>query len=674
MKLSKSPIRSFGAALIEVLEAQGCRARGFQARAFQKRAFQPKALRALVFGAGALLANTLISPTFALDTSNSTSESESVQEARYRWDLTPFYASDAAWEAELERLRAEISSLTAYEGRLKRNAKTLLAAMEAQSAFTKEVLRLWTYASNLRNTNLGDAKGQEMQGRVQALFQEASAAQSFMAPEIVDMGAKRVERFIKKEPGLDKHAHALRDTLRQGAHVLSPESEEVLSLLGTALSASQSARDLLANAEIDWPRITLSDGTKAHLTASGYVLHREAANRKDRIAVFDAFWGKWKAFESTLGATLNGEVQANVATAKARNYDNTLTYFLSGDNIPQEVYRTLVRVTNERIDVLHRYFKLRGRMLNIKDLGYHDIYPPLVETNLSFPIDETRDHLLAAVKALGPDYGEKFAAASLERWMHVYPQQGKRSGAYMSGAAYDVHPLILLNHQDTYNSASTYAHEWGHAMHQVLTNENQPYELSDFSIFTTEIAAIANELLLQEHMLAEAKTEDERLFYLGYALEQMRGTFYRQVMFSEFEAAIHETVEQGEALTGARMTQIYGEILKRYHGHDDGVMKITEREMIEWAYIPHFYYNFYVYQYATSIAGAAYFVDQLKSNGDGARDTYIAFLEAGGSDYPVEILKKAGLDMTSADPYNAVIDRMEAVMDEIEAILDARGQ
>ena len=591
---------------------------------------------------------------------------------QYIWDLTDIYPTKDAWEAELERLRGEVDNIKAYEGRLGRNASTLREALDAQSAFGKELLRLWTYASNQRNTNLGDPEGQEMVGRVQALFQAASAAGSFVAPEIVEIGESRIERFISREPGLEKHALSLRDTLRQAPHVLSPESEEVLSLLGTALAAPQNARDILANAEVEWPRITLSDGTEVQLNAAGYSLHREDPDREDRIAVFDAFWGKWKEFESTFGATLNGEVQANVATGKARNYDNTLQYFLSGDNIPEEVYRTLVQVTNDRIDVLHRYFELRARMLGIEDLGYHDIYPALVETDLTFPIDETREHMLASIEVLGPEFSEKFAEASLDRWMHVYPQPGKRSGAYMSGSAYDVHPLILLNHQDTYNSASTYAHEWGHAMHQVLTNENQPYELSNFSIFTTEIAAIAKELLLQEHMLEQAATEDERLFYLGYALEQMRGTFYRQVMFSEFELAIHEAVERGEALTGARMTEIYGEILKRYHGHDEGVMEITDREMVEWAYIPHFFYNFYVYQYATSISGAAYFVDQLNKGGEDAVDTYIAFLKAGGSDYPVEILKDAGLDMTSPDPYNAVIDRMDAVMDEIEAILDAR--
>jgi oligoendopeptidase F len=615
--------------------------------------------------AGALLLTTFVTPLHAEDAAPKVDE-------QYVWDLTDFYASKADWEADLKRLRGDIDQLTSYEGKLGSNAKTLLEALDTQSAFYKDLLRVWVYASNIRNTNLGDSAGQEMLGRVQSLFQTASAAQSFVAPELVKLGNKHIESLIKKESGLDKHALYLRDTLRQGEHVLSPEAEQVMSLMVTALSAPRSARDILANAEIEWPTITLSDGTEAHLTNAGYSLYRAATNREDRIAVFDAFWGKYKDFESTFGATLNGEVQSNVAFAKARKYENTLQYFLSGDNIPEQVYRTLVKVTNDRIDVLHRYFKLRARMLDIDDLGYHDIYPDLVVTDLSFPIDETRDHMLASIQVLGSEFSDKFAKASLDRWMHVYPQPGKRSGAYMSGAAYDVHPLILLNHQDNYNSASTYAHEWGHAMHQVLTNENQPYELADFSIFTTEIAAIAKELMLQEHMLKQAKTEDERLFYLGYALEQMRGTFYRQVMFSEFELAIHEEVEKGGALTGARMTEIYGEILKRYHGHEKGVMTITEREMIEWAYIPHFYYNFYVYQYATSIAGAAYFVEQINTGDEKARDTYLDFLKAGGSDYPVEILKDAGLDMNSPDPYNAVIDRMETVMDEIENILDAR--
>jgi oligoendopeptidase F len=595
-----------------------------------------------------------------------------LSDTQYTWDLSELYISRAAWATELERLRAQVDFLAPYAGKLGDDSATLLAALEANSAFARELARLWTYASNLRNTNLGAPEGQEIVGRVQALGQSASAAQSFLVPEIVSLGEERIMTYIAAEPGLEKHSLYLRDALRQGQHVLSPESEQVLSLMATALSASQNARDILANAEIDWPIITLSDGTKARINSAGYGLYRQTSSRADRIAVFDAFWGTWRQYESTLGATLNGEVQANVAKATARGYENTLAYFLSGDNLPTEVYRTLVEVTNDRIDVLHRYFELRARMLGVDDLSYHDIYPPLVETDASFSIEVTREAVLASIKVLGSDYTGTFAAASKERWMHVYPQPGKRSGAYMSGAAYDVHPLVLLNHQDDYNSASTYAHEWGHAMHQLLTNENQPYELADFSIFTTEIAAIANELLLQQHMLAGARTEDERLYYLGYALEQMRGTFYRQVMFSEFELAIHEAVERGEALTGSRMTQIYGEILKRYHGHDAGVMEITDREMIEWTYIPHFYYNFYVYQYATSIAGAAYFVDRLNSGSDAARETYMRFLEAGGSDYPLEILRAAGLDMTSRAPYDAVIDRMDAVMDEIEAILDVR--
>lgn len=629
----------------------------------KRQKFKQKALSLLCSSALAVTALALPAQLQATETE---------VDEQYVWDLTPFYATKADWEAELKRLRGEIDTLKTYQGQLGKDAKTLLKALDTSSAFSKEILRVWSYAGNIQNTNLGDPAGQAMAGQVMAVFQAASAAQSWMAPELVELGAERIEAMIKEEPGLQKNALFLRDTIRQGKHVLSPESEKVLSLLGTALSAPQNARDFLANAEIEWPTITLSDGTEAHLNAAGYSRHRADPDRADRIAVFDAFWARYKDFESTFGATLNGEVQGNVAMAKARHYDNTLQYFLSGDNIPEEVYRTLVKVTNDRIDVLHRYFKLRERMLGIENIGYHDIYPDLVQTDLTFPIDDTREHMLASVRFMGEEFSAKFAEASADRWMHVYPQAGKRSGAYMSGSAYDVHPLILLNHQDDYNSASTYAHEWGHAMHKVLTNENQPFELSNFSIFTTEIAAIAKEIILQEHMLEQASNEDEQLFYLGYALEQMRGTYFRQVMFSEFELAIHEEVEKGQALTGARMTEIYGEILQRYHGHEQGVMKITEREMIEWAYIPHFYYNFYVYQYATSIAGAAYFVDQMKLKGDKAVDVYLDFLKAGGSDYPVEILKDAGLDMTTAAPYNAVIDRMALVMDKIEAILDKR--
>lgn len=598
-------------------------------------------------------------------------QSAAIDEAA-TWDLTDFYPSKAAWEAELERLRAEIEGFDDAEGTLGTDAATLLAALDRQSAFSKDFLRAYTYASNIQATNLGDPEGQEMVGRMQSLGQAAGAASAFLVPEVVSLGEARIMGFIAAEPGLEKHALFLRDALREAEHVLSPESEELLSLLGTALASPEAARSVLANAEIEWPTITLSDGTEAVIDTAGYALYRQSSVRADRVAVFDAFWGKWKQYESTFGATLGGEVQANVALAKARNYDSTLQYFLSGDNIPEEVYRTLIKVTNDRIDVLHRYFRLRARMLGIEELAYHDIYPPLVESDATFPIDRTRDLTLAATRALGEEYTRKLAAAADDRWMHVYPQKGKRSGAYMSGAAYDVHPLILLNHQDDYDSASTYAHEWGHAMHKVFTNENQPYELSNFSIFTTEIAAIANEILLQEHMLEQAQSDEERLFYLGRALEAMRGTYYRQAMFSEFELAIHEAVERGEALTGARMTEIYGEILERYHGHDEGVLTISERDRMEWAYIPHFFYNFYVYQYATSIAGAAYFVDELKTGGEAARANYIDFLKAGGKDYPLEILREAGLDMTSPAPYNAVIDRMDRVMDEIEAILDAR--
>ena len=271
---------------------------------------------------------------------------------------------------------------------------------------------------------------------------------------------------------------------------------------------------------------------------------------------------------------------------------------------------------------------------------------------------------------LGEVYAGKLAEAAGERWMHVYPSPGKRAGAYMSGVVYDEHPFILLNHQDDYSSVSTYAHEWGHAMHQVLANETQPQHLARFSIFTTEAAAIANELLTQNYMLSNAKSDEERLYYLGYALEQIRTTFFRQTMFSEFEGEIYAAMERGEPLSGDRITQIYGEILRRYHGADEGVMRIDELYHNEWLFVPHFYFNFYVFQYSTSIAGAAYFTEQIIDGGPDERDNYLRFLQAGGSKHPYDLFLDAGLDMASPEPYEALIRRMDRLMDDFEATLD----
>jgi oligoendopeptidase F len=354
--------------------------------------------------------------------------------------------------------------------------------------------------------------------------------------------------------------------------------------------------------------------------------------------------------------------------AKARKYKTALEASLSGSNIPEGVYRTLVAQANEGLPVLHRYFDLRRRMLNLPDIAYYDIYPPLVKLDRRFTLDEMRTLTLDAVKPLGPDYGAMFAKATAARWMDPRPRTGKQSGAYMNGSAYDVHPYLLLNLSDRYDGLTTYAHEWGHAMHTLLANAAQPYELAGYPTFTAEIASTCQELLLAHAMLERASTKEEKLFYLGQLMENFRGTFFRQAMFAEFQLAIHDLAEKGEGLSGKKMTGIYLDLLRRYHGPG---MTIDPAYAIEWAYIQHFFYGFYVFQYATSITAATYFASRVRGGAPAERDRYLSVLKAGGSDYGYAILRKAGLDMATPTPYRTLVAEFARVLDQAEALLKA---
>src|SRR2546422_875495 len=333
------------------------------------------------------------------------------------------------------------------------------------------------------------------------------------------------------------------------------------------------------------------------------------------------------------------------------------------------IYEPLIGETNRNLPPLHLYFRLRARLLGIKgEMRYYDIYPPLVSSARKYPIDEGKKMMLEAVKPLGERYVAAMAAGLQNRWMDVYPRPRKLSGAHMDGAAYDVHPFVLMNYNDNYESVSTLVHEWGHAMHSYLSNAAQPFVTSDYAIFVAEIASTFNEALLLQHVLRNAADDNERLLYLGTALENLRGTFFRQAMFAEFEREVHARVDRGEPLSGDKLTQIYGEILRRYHGDKEGVVKIDDLYAVEWAYIPHFYRPFYVFQYATSIAASSLFADAVLKGEPGARERYLELLSAGGSDYPYELVKAAGVDLASPAPYRAVVARMNRIMDEIEAI------
>ncbi|HYE49361.1 MAG TPA: oligoendopeptidase F [Azospirillaceae bacterium] len=598
---------------------------------------------------------------------------------RYVWDMTDMYRTPADWDAARKEVVAALPQLAALKGTLGTDAKAMQKALDTISAATLKFERVYVYAASIADTDTRVAEAQERENLVRALAGEFGSATAWLSPEVQALGAEKVEAFIKAEPGLAKHAFSLRDILRNKPHTLSADTEAALAAVAPVLGASSNAYNLLSNSDIDWPTIKLKDNTEAKISQTGYQKYREHPDREIRKQVFDAFWTKYGQYTNTMGMTLGTRVQSGVIQAKLRNYPSAVAASLADNNIPEQVYRSLVAEANNGLPTLHRYFKLRQRMLGLPDMHYYDIYPPMVGIDRDFGVEEAKKLTLAAVKPLGDEYQKEIKKGLDGRWMHVYPAEGKQSGAYQNGV-YGVHPYVFLNYQDNYDAVSTFAHEWGHALHTVLADKNNPYETAGYSLFLAEIASTANEFLLADHMLANAKTKQEKLYFLGHQLESMRATFFRQTMFAEFELATHDAVERGEALSGKRMTQIYGDLLKRYHGHDKGVLNIDDKYTVEWAFIPHFYRPFYVYQYATSMAASAYFTEQIqkgyakgKAEGDKARDTYLAVLKAGGSDYPYEVLKKAGLDMASPAPYQALVRRMDGIMDQMEQLLNEKG-
>ena len=588
------------------------------------------------------------------------------------WDLTLLFPDDAACRAAKDHVAAEIPKIKNYQGRLGESAATLREAMDLIYGLRKDFDRMAVYTSLKRDANTRDSGALELDQEADLLGTELSRATSFVNPELLAVGEAKLRAFLDSAPGLAPYRFPIMEVLRAAPHTLGAEAENVLSAAGLINDIPVSLYGILSNADIAWPTIKLADGTEARLDQSGYTKWRAAPNRADRKAVFEAFWKTFRDYERTFGVSLYSQVKTDWFNASVRKYPNCLAAALAGDDIPETVYRTLVAETNANLPTLHRYFKLRGRMLGISDLHYWDIYPPMVKLDKAFPLTTGKGLVLDAVQPLGADYVALFAASLNGRFTDYYPKPGKAAGAYENGAAYDVHPFVLTNYNDDYESVSTVAHEWGHGTHSVLANRAQPYPTSQYSIFVAEIASTLNETLLLDHMLKVAGNDEEKLYYLGSALENLRATFFRQAMFSEFELAIHERVERGDSLSGEQLSKIYGDLLRRYHGDSQGVLKIDDLVTIEWAYIPHFYRDYYVYQYATSIAASQAFADRILKGEPGVVDTYLGMLKAGGSDHPYDLVKHAGVDLATPTPYRALVARMNSIMDQIEAIL-AKG-
>ncbi len=586
---------------------------------------------------------------------------------RLVWDLTRLFPTDAAWDAERVALTAELPKLRQLKGTLGRDAATMRAALDQISAASLRLRRLWVYASTQASTDNGERRNQERSGLMQGLWGHYSSALAWADPEIQALGADKIAALQGAEPGLQRHATRLRQALRRAPHTLAPDVETALASLAPVLGSFSNTRELLVSADIDWPTIKV-DGKPVRVSDTGYTSLRSHPDRSVRKLAFDNFWKTYGQFENTLGALLAQRVQQGVINARLRQYPSAVAASLSSVEVPESVLRTLVVEANKALPTLHRYFKLRQKLLKLPDLHYHDIYPDLVVSDRRYPVEESSAITLAAMKPLGDEYQGQLQLALATRTMHVRPAPRKSSGAYAT-SVYGLTPYIFLNHTDNFESLVTFAHEWGHGMHTVLAQRAQPFETADYPLFLAEIASTTNEVLLTDHMLKVTHSRDERIFVLSQVLERLRASFFRQTMFAEFELMTHDAQQRGEALSGQRFTAMYCELLRKYHGADAGVMAIDPHYCKEWAYIPHFHRPFYVYAYATSAAAAQFFGEAILSGQPGAREAYLGVLSSGSSVPPHELLKKAGLDLSTAAPYEVLIRRMNDVMDEVEKLI-----
>jgi oligoendopeptidase F len=592
----------------------------------------------------------------------------------YKWNLADVYPSEAAWRARKETITAQIPKLGEFRGALGSSAKTLADALEFASGLDKELSRLYVYASMVSDEDTRLAGPQGMQQEMQQIYARFGAEASYIEPEVLKVGAATVEKFIASEPRLKNYAFTLRDIVRRAPHTLTDSEEKILADATPLASSASNIYTILANADFPYPTITTSDGRTVKVDQAGYGELRASANRDDRKAAMSAFFGALGGFGRTFGTTMNSNIQKSLFYARARKYETNLQAALNGPNIPVSVYMRLVEGVNRHLPTFHRYLKLRKRMMGVTDdLHYYDLYAPLVASvNLRYTPEEAQKHVIAAMAPLGADYTGVLQRAFKERWLDWYPTEGKVSGAYSNGGAYDVHPYMLLNYLGQYNDVSTLAHELGHTMHSYYSNKTQPYPTAAYPTFVAEVASTFNEALLIDHMLKQIKDPAMRLALLGNYLEGIKATVFRQTQFAEFELRMHEMGQKGEPITGDALARLYLDITRKYYGHEQKVAIVDDYIAHEWSYIPHFYRDFYVFQYATSFTAAEALSAKVLAGDAAATKRYLAFISAGGSNYPVDLLKTAGVDMTTDEPLDLTIQKMNTVMDEMERLLAQR--
>lgn len=583
----------------------------------------------------------------------------------YTWRLEDIYPSDHAWEDEWKQTKARLSKFADFKGTLAQSAEQLLAALTFRDEVFQKVNKLYSYARMRHDQDATNAFYQELNDRAFQLYSEALSAASFYQPELLSIDEETIQSFLENEQ-LRLYRHMFDKLNRQRPHVLSPTEEALLAQASEVFSVPSNIYGVLNNADLTFPTIQNDEGKEIEVTHGRYIHLMENDNRQVRKDAFQAMYGTYDKFKNTFASALAGLVKKNNFQSNIRHYSSARNAALSRNHIPEQVYDQLIDTVHDHLHLLHRYMRLKKKQLGLDELHMYDIYAPLVK-NLNYKITypEAQEILFDALQPMGDEYLTILEKAFSNRWIDVYENKGKRSGAYSSGT-YGTNPYILMNWQDNVNHLFTLAHEFGHSAHSYYSRTTQPFIYSNYTIFVAEVASTCNEALLDHYLTTHVKDPQKQLYLINHYLEGFRATVFRQTMFAEFEHVIHQKAQAGEPLTAERLTSLYYDLNKKYFGPD---VHIDPLIGLEWARIPHFYMNFYVYQYATGFSAAASLSQQILNEGKPAVDRYLSFLKAGNSDYSIELLKKAGVDMTTPAPIQAALKIFEQKLNRLEQLL-----
>ncbi|USZ70863.1 oligoendopeptidase F [Natronosalvus halobius] len=587
-------------------------------------------------------------------------------EEEYTWDLESIYATDDDWEDAYEAATDQVEDLAAYEGQTTEDAETLLEILELRDRLMRQISTIAAYARMRSDEDTTNQEYQALSARAQSLAADAQSAASFIEPELQELSREDFEAVVEDEPDLVTYAHYVDDVLRMKPHTRSAEVEALLADLSEVTGAPGEVYSMLSNADMGFPTVEDPDGESVEITQSNFVNLLKRPDRDFRQRVYEAYFDEWESVRNTVAASYKNSVKADVKLARARNYETAREAALDGPNVPVEVYDTLVDSVHDNLEHLHRHADLKREALGVDELRMWDVYMPLTgEEGPDVEYDDAAQYVVDAVAPLGEEYQSRVAEGLESRWVDVYENEGKRTGAY-SGGTYDTQPFILMNYQDDVASMYTLAHELGHSMHSELTKQEQPYIYSGYEIFTAEVASTVNEALLTHHLLETVEDPEFRKAILNEFLERVRSTLYRQTLFAEFEHEAHALEEGGEPLTADRLDELYGDLKAQYYEPAE----IDDQIPREWMRIPHFYRAFYVYQYSTGISAALAIADDIVENGADAAEDYLEFLRRGSREYPLELLEIAGVDMRSSEPIDRALSTYRDRLEELDALLE----